>query len=85
VNNRGDAAVNITLDTDVDGDGNPDTGVYFRSRAGSLSVLARTGMVIPSVGTIVSATRAIINDRGQAAFAAQLTGGRNVLLLATPR
>jgi hypothetical protein len=85
LNNRGEAGVNVTLDNDVDGDGKPDTGVYVRSRAGSLSVLARTGTVIPGVGTIVSATRAIISDRGQVAFTAQLTDGRTVLLLATPR
>jgi hypothetical protein len=85
LNNRGEAGVNVTLDNDVDGDGKPDTGVYFRSRAGSLSVLARTGTVIPGVGTIVSATRAIISDRGHVAFTAQLTDGRTVLLLATPR
>ncbi|HWN98322.1 MAG TPA: choice-of-anchor tandem repeat NxxGxxAF-containing protein [Blastocatellia bacterium] len=85
LNNRGDAAVNLTLDSDVDGDGKPDTGVYLRSRTGSLSVLARTGTMISGVGTIVSVTRAIINDRGQVAFTAQLTDGRTVLLLAIPR
>jgi len=85
LNNRGEAAVNLTLDSDVDGDGKPDTGVYLRSRAGSLSLLARTGTVIPGTGTVVSATRAIINDRNQVAFAAQLTDGRTVLLLATPK
>jgi hypothetical protein len=42
-------------------------------------------MVIAGVGTIVSATRAIINDHGHVAFTAQLTGGRTVLMLATPR
>ncbi len=85
LNNHGELAFIVTLDSDVDGNGKPDTGVYIRSRAGSLSLLARTGTVIPGVGTIVSATTSIINDRGQVAFAAHLTDGHTVLLLATPR
>jgi hypothetical protein len=76
---------NIPLETDVDGDGKPDTGVYIASRGGALSLVALTGTVIPSIGTVVSVTKATINDRGQVGFAAQLSDGRTVLLLATPK
>jgi hypothetical protein len=85
LNNRGEIAANISLDTDVDGDGKPDNGVYIGSRGGALSLVARTGTVIPSIGTVVSVTKATINDRGQVAFAAQLSDGRTVLLVATPK
>lgn len=85
LNNRGEIAANIPLDTDVDGDGKPLTGVYIGSRGGAMSLLARTGTVIPSIGTVVSVTKAAVNDRRQVAFAALLRDGRTVLLLATPR
>lgn len=49
INNRGDIAFSGVLDTVSDGF--PDTGLYVWSR-GRINVVARTGTVIPGVGTI---------------------------------
>jgi hypothetical protein len=100
INNRGDVAFSGVVDTDVDGDGNDDTGLFQWSH-GELSLIIRTGTVIPGVGTVdelaapaliippppIQATTsgAINNDAGQVLFTASLTDGRGVLLLATPR
>src|SRR5262249_6337823 len=51
INDRGDVVFNATLDTDVDGDSLPDQGIYLWSK-GQVSVLARTGTVLPGIGTI---------------------------------
>jgi hypothetical protein len=53
VNNRGDVVFNATLDTSTGGVA--DTGLYQWSH-GQLSVIARTGTVIPGVGTIAAVT-----------------------------
>jgi hypothetical protein len=53
LNNRGDVVFNATLDTSTGGVA--DTGLYQWSH-GQLSVIARTGTVIPGVGTIASVT-----------------------------
>lgn len=93
LNNRGEVVFAATLDTDEDADGVPDAGVYVWS-GGSLSLVARTGTVIPGVGTIVDVASRVEggradfaknNDRGQVALVATLTDGRTVLLLATPK
>ena len=101
INNQGDIVFDASLDTDVDGDGLPDTGLYQWSH-GTLSLVARTGTVLPGVGTIETLvppsaivvppppvfspnSGAINNDRGQVLFSATLTDGRVVLLLATPQ
>jgi hypothetical protein len=47
INDRGDAAFSATLDTDDNGDGLPDQGLY-QWTAGKLSVVVRTGVVLPS-------------------------------------
>jgi len=95
LNNRGDVTFSGMLNTDVNGDGIADTGLYLFSH-GSLSLVARTGTLIPGLGTIAFlgapffdpnhpvGTGAIINARGQILFYATLTDGRGVLLLATP-
>ena len=99
INNRGDVVFSAVVDTDVDGDGNNDTGLFQWSR-GELSVIVRTGTVIPGIGTIdelappqlifppppinTTTSGAINNDRGQVIFQASLTDGRGVFLLATP-
>jgi hypothetical protein len=99
VNNRGDVVFNATVDTDDNGDGILDTGLFVWSH-GALRLVARTGTDIPGVGTIAhlitnvpltSPRPALVpnsgannNDRGQVLFSATLTDGRGVLLLATP-
>jgi len=97
VNNEGDVVFSAQVDV---GDGSLVTGLYQWSN-GALSVVARTGTVIPGVGTIdqlaspqmvvppppvLSPTSgAINNNRGQVVFQATLTDGRGVMLLATPQ
>ena len=53
INNRGDIVVDGTLDNDVDGDGLPDQGTYEWSH-GEVGLVARTGTVLPGVGTVRS-------------------------------
>jgi hypothetical protein len=92
LNNRGDVSFTATLDTKTNGAA--DTGLYVWSR-GSLHLVARTGTVIPGVGTIVGlvppalvGARAYIggamNERGQLVFTATVDNGSGVLLVATP-
>jgi hypothetical protein len=100
INNPGDVTFNARLDTDVNGDGILDTGLYLHS-GGSLRLVARTGTVIPGVGTVAHvnppsvATNpnqnphdlfggGAINDLGEILFQVTLTDGRGVLLVATP-
>jgi hypothetical protein len=100
INNRGDVVFSALLDSDLDGDGTLDTGLFQWSH-GQLSLIARSGTVIPGVGTIfqLAATQlifppppfvtptsgAISNDRGQVVFQATLTDDSVVLLQATPK
>ncbi len=51
LNNLGDLSFVAILDTDVDGDGVADTGLFVRS-GGVLRRVAGTGTVIPGVGKI---------------------------------
>jgi hypothetical protein len=86
LNNSGDVVFNALL-------GNGDEGLYLFSH-GTLSLVARTGTVIPGVGTIATldffntgqetTSYARLNDHGQVAFGATLTDGSGVLLIATP-
>jgi hypothetical protein len=97
LNNRGDVSFAATLNTDTTGDGLNDTGVYVDAN-GTLRLVARSGTVVPGVGTIsrigqffspsvlgsVYGTGGMINDVGQVLFNATLTDERGVLLVATP-
>jgi hypothetical protein len=99
LNNPGAVAFNALLDTDDNGDGVRDTGVFVWSQ-GVLRLVARSGTVIPGVGEVahlvmgvlvvigetgfVPNSGAMINDRGQVIFGATLSDGRGVLLVATP-
>jgi len=78
LNNSGTVAFTAALDTGEE-------GVYAYSR-GSLRLIAKTGTVIPGLGTVsgVAFTNNPLNDRGQAVFGCDLSDGRTVLLLATP-
>src|SRR5205814_2936327 len=94
LNQRGDVSFAATLDTDDNADGIADNGLYVFSK-GSVQLVARTGTVIPGLGTIAYlglapfapsplGTGGIINERGQVLFFATFSDGRGVLLVATP-
>lgn len=98
LNNEGTISFTATLDTDDNGDGLEDTGLYTWSR-GKLSLVARTGTVLPGLGTIQSFhppealgfpttfAGAANNDRGQIVTQVTLEGEGEVgvMLLATPQ
>ncbi|MBI3468907.1 MAG: hypothetical protein HY000_38370 [Planctomycetes bacterium] len=99
LNERGEVAFDATLDTDENADGFPDSGLYVWvpqvGTQGTLHLIARTGTVIPGVGTIAHfATPGFLgalpaglprnNDGGQVFFQATLEDGTGVLLIATP-
>ena len=87
VNDAGEVVFNATLDTDDNEDDIPDTGLYVWSHS-SLRLVARTGTVIPGVGTIAHLVMNVLvalespafvpnsgahnNDRGQVVFGATL-------------
>jgi len=97
LNNKGDVVFNAALDTNHNGI--PDTGLFEWSH-GHLSLIARSGTVLPGVGTVKDFTFNVIttppptivvpnsgadnNDRGQVLFGATLEDGRSVMLLDTP-
>jgi hypothetical protein len=94
LNQRGDVSFAATLSTDDNADGIADTGLYVFSK-GSVRLVARTGTVVPGVGTIAylglapfslspAGTGGLINDRAQVLMFATLSDGRGVLLVATP-
>lgn len=95
VNNRGEVVFNASLETG----GSAASGLFAWSHD-SVRLVARTGTVIPEVGTIAQMVMGVIlipppatvspnsgainNDRGQVLFGATLSDGRGVLLVATP-
>jgi hypothetical protein len=58
VNNAGEVVFNARLNTDVNGDGLPDSGLYVWSR-GSVRLVARTGTKIPGLGTVSQLTTGV--------------------------
>jgi len=89
INNAGEVVFGASI-------GVSETGMFVASH-GALWSVAQTGTVIPGVGTVsqvitggffvpgtVANTEIVNNDRGQVLFAATLTDGRGVLLVATP-
>jgi hypothetical protein len=92
LNNRGQVTFAATLNTSSMV-GVHDSGIYSFF-GGSNHLVARTGTVIPGVGTIASVGLGVDppsaqagaqnNDRGQVLLSATLTDNRVVLLLATP-
>jgi hypothetical protein len=76
LNDGGDVAFSALLDTDSLGNGDFDMGLYVWS-AGSLRLVARSGMDFPGVGTLVKLappflfdpfSGALINARGDMVF-----------------
>src|SRR5205085_1056775 len=49
INNRDDIVFSGVVDTDVDGDGSNDTGLFVWSR-GEIGLIAKTGTIIPGIG-----------------------------------
>ncbi|HKD65800.1 MAG TPA: choice-of-anchor tandem repeat NxxGxxAF-containing protein [Candidatus Binataceae bacterium] len=98
LNNRGDVSFLGAVDTDVNGDGLPDIGLFVWSH-GVLHLVARTGTVIPGVGTVANLNypafvgappadiydSAAINDSGEVLFDAMMADGSVVLLIAKPQ
>lgn len=85
LNNNGDVAFNAVLDTG-------EQGAYLWSH-GKLTLVAKTGTVVPGLGTIASLDQygsgfpdgyMTLNDRGQLGFVVQLVDGRLALVLASP-
>jgi hypothetical protein len=95
MNSQGDIAFSASLNTDTTGTGVDDTGVYVAS-GGSLRLVARTGTVIPGIGTVERIGQftapttpsytggSVINNRGQVVLGVTLTDGTAEMLLATP-
>jgi hypothetical protein len=97
INNAGDVVFNAVLDTNTGGV--PDTGLFVWSH-GVVRLVARAGTVISGSTISLTTTGVSIfpppppgslfplvgqiNDRGQVLFAATLSDGRGVLLIATP-
>jgi hypothetical protein len=95
LNDTGEVAFGAFLDTDLNSDGIPDTGIYVGT-PGSLRLVAKTGTFLPGIGIIAQASAsfgappvltsgAANNNHGQVFFNATLTDGSVVLLQATPR
>jgi hypothetical protein len=96
-NSHGDVSFTAALDSVTNGLN--DTGAYVSSH-GTLHLVARTGTVIPGVGTISYLGEFLngsggtnppaysmggqINNRGQVLFTATMTNGTQALLVATP-
>jgi hypothetical protein len=86
INSSGDVAFSALLDTGEE-------GVYLWSK-GTLTLIAKTGDVIPGVGTVAGFDQygtglpnayVHLNDGGQVAFGAVLTDGNVALLVASAR
>jgi hypothetical protein len=85
LNNQGDVAFSGVLSTG-------EQGVYVRAaehRGAGPGLVTKTGMVLPGIGTFKGVGGGfggpVINDNGQLVFAADLTSGDTVLVVATPQ
>jgi hypothetical protein len=82
LNNRGDVSFHGFLDTGED-------GIYVSSH-GTSSLVAKTGSVLPGIGTIAQLSptnvwgNGLNNNRGQVLFWGTLTDGRIGMFVATP-
>ncbi|MFT3769086.1 MAG: hypothetical protein QM820_26905 [Minicystis sp.] len=95
INAGGEISFFGQLDTDDDHDGEKDTGAFVW-RNGTLSLVVRSGMTIPGVGTVQRLGGAVEsplgifsavldNERGQVFFWVETTAGDRVLLVGTRR
>jgi hypothetical protein len=84
INNNGDVVFNCTLNTGQQG--------IYSWHAGKLTLIAKTGTVIPGIGTVDKldfaagqpSGGALTNDRGQILFGATFKEGGGALLVANP-
>ena len=98
INQRGWVAYAASLDEDTDGSGHIDSGMYVE-RHGQTSLVARTGTVLPGIGTVRDVgeqwsdparvvapgdSGGLINRSGQLALTVTLTDGREAIVRATP-
>jgi hypothetical protein len=95
INAAGDVAFVAQLDTDANGDGVKDTGVYL-FHAGRISTVVRTGTVIPGLGTVAHTNSPFyvglqypypnvhLNNRGEVLTQVILTNGQTYVVVATP-
>jgi hypothetical protein len=99
INGGGDVAFVARLDTDANGDGEKDTGVYLYRR-GTIIPVVRTGTAIPGLGTVAHTNRTWevacgslcpwpwpgvhLNDRGEILTQVILENGDNYIVVATP-
>jgi hypothetical protein len=98
INAQGQVVFPVTLDSDVDGDGIRDSGLY-RWANGELTLFARTGTTLAGIGVVQGIgtndapvgdgpvafdASGVINARGQILFNPTLEDGTHVLVLATP-
>ncbi len=82
LNDVGQVAFWVQLQEDLNGDGRRDTGIYLW-QDGAISLIARSGMLVPGVGEIRGGFTAVqLNNRGEVMFWATLTSGTGVLLVA---
>ena len=88
LSDNGQAVFSARLDTDEDGDGAADTGVYAWKQ-GHLHLVARTGTQIAGLGTVRSVANSLgygmaSNNAGQVAIPVKLADGSSALVVATP-
>jgi len=96
-NDFGQIAFAVNLDEDTNGDGLHDSGEYVVGPLGRTTVVARTGTVLPGIGTVAQIQDPLfgtndtdngfarINNRGQVLFEVILDTGDAVMVVATPQ
>jgi hypothetical protein len=98
IDQRGWVAYPASLDEDTGGDGQIDSGMDVE-RGGQTSLVARTGTVLPGIGTVLDIgepgtrpgppippqdTGGLISRSGQVVLVVTLTDGREAIVRATP-
>jgi hypothetical protein len=94
INSNGDVSFLAALDTSTGGV--PDTGVYVRKSKGAIVLVARTGTVIPGLGTVAHirhpynvgapqpSSSALLSDGGAVVFVVTMEDGSTLMIQAIP-
>jgi hypothetical protein len=94
INDKGEVSFLAALDTSTGLD--PDTGVYVRNGKGVIVLVARTGTVIPGLGTVAHirhpynvgaptpSSSALLSNDGKVVFVVTLTDGTSHMIQAIP-